>query len=432
MSTNVLEADIRDRSKATNAVAAGTVGNLLEWYDFAVYAFLVPTISALFFPAETELLSILYAFAAFGVGFLARPFGAILFGIYGDRVGRRTNLAAISILMGIATLAIGLMPTYDSIGIWATVGLVVARLLQGLSAGGEYGGAIPFLVEFAPPRKRGAIGSWQQVGNGLGLLLGSVFAFALSYYLSPEALKEWGWRLPFILGVLPAIVGLYMRLRLPDTPAFEALESNASKAVSPLKLALTEHFRPILMIAGIVLQLGVGFYLVLTFMPTYLGLVTELPRNSALMIVSIGLVVYAAVSLIAGSLSDRLGRKPLLLFSAAALLCLYYPLFKLASGGSFAQALVAEMLLAALVACAGGPIAAICAELAPAKVRSTVVSLGVAAALTIFGGFAPFIATFLMTSFGTPLAPAFYGMAAAALSLLVILKVRETAFEPLR
>ncbi|QCI68341.1 MFS transporter [Phreatobacter stygius] len=418
-----------EQPSRTRAIVAGSVGNVLEWYDFAVYAFLVPVISSLFFPAKTELLSILFAFAAFGAGFVTRPLGAILFGIYGDRAGRRASLAAISILMGLATLTIGLLPTYETVGVWATVALVCARLLQGLSAGGEYGGAIPFLVEFAAKGKRGVVGSWQQIGNGLGLLLGALFAYALTASLSAEDLKNWGWRIPFILGALPAVVGIYLRLRLPDTPVFEKLELQSAKAVTPLRAVATTYRSNTLLVFAMVLQLAVGFYIVLTFMPTYLGLVSRLTRADALLITSAGLVSYMVFCFIAGALSDRWGRKPLLLISSIGYVVLTYPLFLLVASGQFALALFAEIVMAALLGFAGGPISAACAEAAPAKVRSTVVAIGVAFSITIFGGFAPFLGTYLIATFNTPLAPAFYAIAAAAITSVVVFRMRETAFD---
>ncbi len=217
------------------AVVAGVIGNLLEWYDFAVYGFFVPVISQLFFPASTPLASLLLTFGVFGVGFVARPVGSVLFGIYGDRHGRKRALSAVVMLMAVATLAVGLLPTYDSVGLLAPVLMVVARLAQGLSGGGEWGGSAAYLVEFAPEGRRGLTGSWQQVSVGAGFLLGSAVATALNALLTHEQLVAWGWRLPFLGGVGLAAVGAYIRLQLDDTPKFAQLEE--AHAVAPRRCA---------------------------------------------------------------------------------------------------------------------------------------------------------------------------------------------------
>src|SRR6516162_3237333 len=184
------------------AITAGVIGNVLEWYDFGVYGYLVPTISQLFFPSGDPVVSLLSTFAVFGVGFVMRPVGSIVFGIYGDRHGRRKALSAVIFLMAVSTLAIGLLPTYDQVGIAAPILLMVARLVQGLSAGGEWGGSTAYIVEYAPEGRRGFIGSWQQVSVGCGFLLGSLAGTVLSFALSPEALTSWGWRVPFLLGIV--------------------------------------------------------------------------------------------------------------------------------------------------------------------------------------------------------------------------------------
>src|SRR3984893_7260867 len=206
------------------AITAGVIGNVLEWYDFGVYGYLVPTISQLFFPSGDPVVSLLSTFAVFGVGFVMRPVGSVLFGIYGDRHGRRTALYARIFLMAFSTVAIGLLPTYAQAGVLAPILLVVFRLLQGLSAGGEWGGSTSYIVEYAPEGRRGFTGSWQQVSVGSGFLLGSLSAALLSSALSPEAFISWGWRVPFLLGILVGILGAYLRWRLKDTPKFTEIE----------------------------------------------------------------------------------------------------------------------------------------------------------------------------------------------------------------
>src|SRR5215475_6113324 len=223
------------------AVVAGTIGNVLEWYDFGVYGYLATTMSQLFFPGEDKTISLLKAFAVFGVGFVMRPIGSILFGIYGDRYGRRKALSAVIFLMAFSTLAIGLLPTYDQVGVAAPILLVVARLFQGLSAGGEWGGSTAYIVEYAPEGQRGFIGSWQQFSVGGGFLLGSLSGTVLSFTVSPEALTSWGWRVPFLLGIAVGGIGAYLRWRLADTPKYAEIEEHHALAEAPHTEAIRQY-----------------------------------------------------------------------------------------------------------------------------------------------------------------------------------------------
>ncbi|WP_038959204.1 MFS transporter [Bradyrhizobium japonicum] len=424
-----LERQVGSQTARSKEVIAGSIGNVLDCYDFSVYAFFVPTISSAFFPAKTELSSLLFAFGAFGAGFVARPLGAMLFGIYGDRVGRRASLATVSILMGLATVAIGLMPTADTIGLWAAVGIVAARLLQGFAAGGEYGSAIPFLVEMSGPGQRGFVGSWHQCGNAIGLLIGSMAALALTNWLPPEEMSAWGWRLPFVAGILPAAFGWYIRSNVAETPVFTRLEKDSVKEGSPLRAVFSSHKADLLKAMGMIVGIAAGFYIILVFMPTYLGLVSKIDRSAALLVTTVGLIVYALVCPIAGILSDRYGRKKVLLVANLGTAILTYPLLAILGTGDLTTAILGESVLAAFLALCGGPISAAVAETASAKVRATIVSVSFAVSITIFGGFAPFIGTFLISTFATPLAPAFYGVATALVSCGALFAVRETAFD---
>src|SRR5215467_12656253 len=227
--------------ESRKAVIAGTIGNVLEWYDFGVYGYFATTISQLFFPGEDPTISLLKAFAVFGVGFVMRPVGSILFGIYGDRFGRRLALSAVIFLMAFSTVAIGLLPTYAQAGVLAPILLVVFRLLQGLSAGGEWGGSTSYIVEYAPEGRRGFIGSWQQVSVGSGFLLGSLSGALLNSVLSPEAFMSWGWRVPFLLGILVGALGAYLRWRLSDTPKFTDIAAHGEVSKTPLTEAVTSY-----------------------------------------------------------------------------------------------------------------------------------------------------------------------------------------------
>jgi len=419
-------------SENRKAVIAGTIGNVLEWYDFGVYGYFATTISSLFFPGEDKTISLLKTFAVFGVGFVMRPVGSILFGIYGDRFGRRLALSAVIFLMAFSTVAIGLLPTYAQAGVLAPTLLVIFRLLQGLSAGGEWGGSTSYIVEYAPEGRRGFIGSWQQVSVGSGFLLGSLSAALLSSMLSPEAFISWGWRIPFLLGFLVGILGAYLRWGLRDTPKFSEIERQGQVAQAPLIEAFTKYRREALTIFGLTIHNTVAYYIPIVCMTSYIVSVAKLPPSSALWIGTSCLLVFVILIPIWGALSDRIGRKPLLLLSCVGYIVLAYPLFMLASSGNAKLALIAQMVMILLLSFYSGACPAVYSEILPTRVRYTALSIGYNVAVAVFGGFAPFIATWLIGLTGNNLAPAYYLMAAATVTFVVLLNVRETAFEPLR
>ncbi|HVY18013.1 MAG TPA: MFS transporter [Rhodopila sp.] len=418
-------------SQRRTAVLAGVIGNVLEWYDFAVYGYFVPVISKLFFPNQTPLVSLLLTFSVFGVGFVMRPVGSVVFGLYGDRHGRKQALSAVIFLMAISTFVVGLLPTYDSIGILAPLLLVVARLAQGLSGGGEWGGAAAYLVEYALPDKRGLTGSWQQVSVGTGFLLGSLTAAVLTSLVSSDNMLAWGWRIPFLLGVIVGIVGAILRWRLDDTPKFEELERHGDVARSPLTEAFTTFRKPTLLAFGITLHNTVAYYAVLIYLTTWLTTAIKMPRSTALWSGTICLLAFVIAVPIMGALSDRVGRRPLLIASCAGYAVLTYPMFLLASTGVPVYAFIAQLILVLLLALYAGPGPAVYCELFPTRVRYTALSVGYNIPVAIFGGFAPFIATWLIHTTGNSLAPAFYVIAASLATLVTLAWVKETAFAPL-
>jgi MHS family proline/betaine transporter-like MFS transporter len=329
--------------------------------------------------------------------------------------------------MSAASFAIGLLPTYATIGIWAPTLLVFLRLLQGFSVGGEYGGAGSFVAEYSPDERRGYMVSWLMVSTLIGFLMGSVVVTALSALISEDALSSWGWRIPFFIAGPLGIVGLYIRLRLEETPEFRALEATGEVAQAPLKEAFVENWRQILQVAGIAIIHNVGFYIVFTYMPTYFS--TELGFGQTASFVSIVLAGLVGLVLVPplGALSDRVGRKPLLLTACVCFALLTYPLFMLMNTGNLIAAILAHLVLAVIEAIFISTSIAVMTELFPTRVRYGGYSIGYNFSVAIFGGSAPFLATWLISTTGNPLSPAFYVIFAAMATLLTVLTVRETA-----
>src|SRR5215469_2529723 len=278
------ETEARIRVPYRRAITAGVIGNVLEWYDFGVYGYLVPIISQLFFPSSSTVASLLSTFGVFGVGFLMRPVGSILFGIYGDRYGRRNALSAVIFVMALATFAMGLLPTYNQLGVLAPLLLVVVRLVQGLSAGGEWGGSTAYIVEFAPAGRRGFFGSWQLVGVGSGFLFGSLTAAMINTVLPPAIRFAWGWRLPFLFGIAVGIVGAYLRWRLSDTPKYLEIEVQGEIAAAPLSEALKKYPRETWLGFGLTVHNTAAYYMALVYMTSYMSSVLRVSQTTALWI----------------------------------------------------------------------------------------------------------------------------------------------------
>jgi MFS transporter, MHS family, proline/betaine transporter len=402
------------------AVGAVVVGNVLEWYDFVVYSYLATIIAKNFFAPGNEVAALLDSFAAFGLGFAARPIGGVVIGWLGDRKGRKAALILTILLMAIGTVAIGLIPAYATIGVWAPAALVLARLVQGFSVGGEWGNSTAFIVETAPEGRRGFYSSFQQCSLVAGLLLGSGMAALISTLLDASAVESWGWRLPFLIGGLIGPVGIYMRRNIDETPAYQ--RARADKALPP---------RPLLHTAqafGFMIVWAVQFYIFLAYMPTFTQTYAGLSHAGALWSNTAGLLLLMVTIPAFGHLSDRIGRKPLLLASCLFFFLMPYPLFKVMLAGAPPLTILTIQLLVGLaIAAYSGAGPAAISEIFRTSQRTTYMSIANGTAVAIFGGFAPFIATWLIEKTGSPVAPTYYVIAAAVASGAVIFSLRETS-----
>ncbi|WP_055555654.1 MFS transporter [Streptomyces sp. NBRC 110028] len=411
------------------ALVAGSVGNLIEWYEFGVYGFFATVIAANFFTPEggSALEGLVKTYASFGLAFFFRPIGAAVFGRAGDRIGRRPTLILVLLLMTGATTLIGLLPTYDTVGAAAPWLLTLVRILQGLSAGGEFGGAVSIMTEFAPPGRRGLYGAWQSFTVALGLLAGAGTAAVLATVLSEEALNDWGWRLPFLLALPIGLVALWLRLRLEETPSFRA--TNAASTPAGPVASRREVARAVVLGAGRIMGWAAAGYTFLVVMPSYLQATLDATFQQALIATVVANAGFAAAILPAGLLSDRIGRRPVMLTGAALVTVLAFPLLDLLQDpGSPALARgVAVFVAGAVVGLMAGPGPAMLAEMFPTRVRYTGLGLAYALSNAVFSGCAGLIITEAIKRTGEADIPAYYVAATGALSLIALATLRGDA-----
>jgi MFS transporter, MHS family, proline/betaine transporter len=415
--------------KRRRALVAGCVGNLVEWYDFALYGAFATVLAAAFFPEADPVSGLLAAFAVFGVAFLARPAGALVFAHQGDRLGRRRALSATILLMAVATAGIGLLPTYDTAGWLAAALLVLLRAGQGAAVGGEYGGSAAWVVEYAPADRRGWYGGWQWATVALGLAAGIATAALLSATLDGPALRGWGWRLAFLLALPLGLVGLWIRLRIEETPGFRAVQRLGAAARTPLADTLRTARREIAAGFGLVAAVTATFNIVFVFLPSHLAATGRAPLARALAAALVGLLVAAGAAPLAGRLSDRVGRRPLLLAGVVALLALVVPVTALLLRGEPGGLVLGYSLLGLAL----GTLvpSTFLAELFPTRLRYSGLSLTYGLASALFGGTAPALATFLVRRTGAALSPAWYATALTVVAVACALLAPETAGRPL-
>jgi MHS family proline/betaine transporter-like MFS transporter len=411
------------------AIVATSIGNMFEWFDFTVYALLARYIAGNFFPVDEDATArLLNTFLFFGAGFVVRPLGAVLIGNYGDRAGRKAALTLTILLMAMGTASIAFAPTYKSAGIGAPLLLLLGRLLQGFSAGGEIGNAAAFLLESAPAGQRGRVAAWLQASMGMSNILGALAAFTVSATLDAAELESWGWRLPFMFGLTIVPVGLYLRRSLNETAAFEALARERRTATLARRAPLTELFRDhaatLFIGFGVAVLWAVAVYVLMIFLPTYVQQPTvfNFSARQAFGASLVGNIPFVIGCVMFGLLSDRIGRRTSLFASAALLLLCVLPLFMwLKSVHTTATLVMVQTAICILVASFVGAAPAALSEIFPTAVRSTGMSLVYNGAFTVFGGFAPTILTwFTQRSGGSVYAPAWYVMLAAAVAMSAI------------
>jgi len=413
------------------AIIAASVGQFFELYDFSIYGFFAPEIGRAFFPAADALTSLVAAFATYGVGFVMRPVGAIVVGAYGDRAGRKAALVFTVGLMGLATGLVAFLPSYNQIGIWAPVLLVILRLAQGFSTGGEWGGAAAFLVEHASVGKRGFIGSFHQVATQLGNFTGFILAALLAFIFTTEVFQQWGWRIAFLIGALLAPVGYYLRTRVAETPVFQQAEARKKVASSPLRVIFTEHWQ--LVIAGISIAAiaATGSITFQIFLSQFARQQLKLDAASSLTITAASLLFAAFWVWLIGALSDRTGRKTMVLLSVGGFLLLTYPLLSLlTSSPNLMNLVIVQFAGAILYGTVFGVIPTLLPELFPTNVRYTGISVSIGFAQMIFGGTSPFINSYLVQLTGNPVAPAFWVMVVAAISGIAMLMTKDRTDVP--
>ncbi len=414
----------QDQPSHARIIAACTIGNALEFYDFVIFSFFARTIGALFFPSQDPNAQLLLAFATYGVGFLMRPLGGVVLGAYADRKGRKRATVLTLMLMALGTAMIGLAPVYANAGVLGAIVVVLGRLIQGFSAGGEVGASTTLLAEHAPREQRGFFGSWQLASQGLAVLVAAGAALTITSTLSPAQINEWGWRVPFILGVMIVPVGLWLRSALEETHANEDHEK--TRAVSSLGVAFREHLGKIVAGVGLIIGGTAANAVVVLYMATYA--VTQLklaPSVGLLAGVTAGLVTLAAAP-IGGALSDIVGRKTVAGVSYGLILLLIYPAFLyLNASPTVATLLAVVAVLGVLNATGGATIIITLAEIFPVEVRATGMSLVYALGVAIFGGFGQFIVTWLISATGSPIAPAYYVMACSLATIVALTAIPE-------
>lgn len=427
---------IVDRKMLRRAVGAAALGNAMEWFDFGVYSYLAVTIGKIFFPGASQAAQLIATFGAFSAAFLVRPIGGLFFGPLGDRIGRQKVLAITMIMMAIGTFCIGLIPSYDSIGILAPILLLTARLVQGFSTGGEYGGAATFIAEYSTDKRRGFMGSWLEFGTLGGYLLGAGLVTGMTAAMPTETLMSWGWRVPFFIAAPLGLFGLYVRLKLEETPAFQKhMEEQDKREHEKPQMGVWQMLRKyqaqMLKCIGLVLLFNVSNYMLTSYMPSYLTGILGMSELSGLLLVLVVMFVMMPLTLFWGHWNDHLGRRPVIALGAIGLLVFALPCFWLIGTGNLLWVFVGLMLLGMIHTCFSGTMPSALPSLFATDVRYSALAIGFNISVSLFGGTTPLMTAWLVEKSGNVMMPAWYLMGAAVIGLITVFFMRESARKPL-
>ncbi|MCZ0205142.1 glycine betaine/L-proline transporter ProP [Streptomyces achromogenes] len=423
---------VTDPALVRRAVKAAALGNAMEWFDFGVYSYIAVTLGKVFFPSGNPTAQLLSTFGAFAAAFLVRPLGGMVFGPLGDRIGRQKVLALTMIMMAAGTFAIGLIPSYSVIGVGAPLLLLAARLVQGFSTGGEYAGASTFIAEYAPDKKRGFFGSWLEFGTLAGYIGGAGLVTLMTALLSSDDLLSWGWRIPFLIAGPMGIIGLYLRMRLEETPAFAAqLEKAEARPKVPLRDMVAGQWKALLICMGLVLVFNVTDYMLLSYMPSYLTSELKYDETHGLLVVLGVMALMMIVQPFAGALTDRVGRRPVIAAGCAGFLLLSIPALLLIRQGSLLAVGLGMAALGLLLVCFTAAMPAALPALFPTRVRYGSLSIGFNVSVSLFGGTTPLVVTALIGATGNMMMPAYYMMAAAVVGGFAVWRMSESAGRPL-
>ncbi|WP_328317680.1 glycine betaine/L-proline transporter ProP [Streptomyces sp. NBC_00388] len=433
---------VTDEAAIKRAVKAASLGNAMEWFDFGIYSYLAATIGHVFFPGGSGTVQLLSSFATFAVAFLIRPVGGMVFGPMGDKIGRKKVLAMTMIMMSIGTFAIGILPSYAAIGFWSPVLLIFFRLVQGFSTGGEYGGASTFIAEYAPDKRRGYFGSFLEFGTLAGYVGAAGLVTIMTTFVGSDGMDSWGWRVPFLVAGPLGLVGLYLRLRLDETPAFQRLEGESVHAVDAadgvetsakgdLGKIFRDYWPSLILCIALVGAYNVTDYMLLSYMPTYLSDELHYSETHGLVIL-LGVMVFLMLIINqVGKLSDHFGRKPLLMTGMLGFFFLSLPSFLLVRQGSIPAITAGLLLMGLALVCLLGTMSAALPALFPTQVRYGSLSVGYNLSASLFGGTTPLVITALISLTGSNLMPAYYAMAASLVGVIAVACMKETAQKPL-